>query len=473
MNLINKKNIKIYLLVICLIGLLSVLLITNKNTYSPSQLDSVKLKNTFKSNSGVAFMLETAVGSKNYETSESKKWPEGGFEFNEEKSGCIDESKDIIDGALTYDIETDTLTLKTRGNASCYLYFDMIPNNSIVLNSNIDMPKIGIYKADIACNDASGFYSNKYRRLEISGVNTSPNCSLTFAEDTSITTKLSDKVMEDATEITSTNNAGGSDISYRYQGKNPNNYIWFNDELWRIIGLIPTCLTESCGTPTTSLVKIIKNEPIGSYVSDADYTNTTGAWGENTLYHLLNEYYYGKGNGTIGVTDDLYCYGWYKEYYKTQADCDFSRIGISNDSNDYFGQMVKEVFWNTGVSNFMTNQSSIYKEETSKQTVSGYVGLMASSDYGYASSSSDIIMNSLDFSNTIKNNWMFTHAYQTLINQSSSNSKSSLYINVYGVLNSNSASDGYLIRPVVYLDENIYVISGTGEENNPYIVGMK
>ena len=44
-------------------------------------------------------------------------------------------------------------------------------------------------------------------------------------------------------EITFTLEKAGTktiDAGYRYQGENPNNYVWFNNEMWRIIGSIPT-----------------------------------------------------------------------------------------------------------------------------------------------------------------------------------------------------------------------------------------
>ena len=43
---------------------------------------------------------------------------------------------------------------------------------------------------------------------------------------------------------------GANDNNYRYSGSNPNNYVKFNNELWRIIGVI------------NGKVKIIRNEAI-------------------------------------------------------------------------------------------------------------------------------------------------------------------------------------------------------------------
>ena len=73
---------------------------------------------------------------------------------------------------------------------------------------------------------------------------------------------------------------------YRYEGKDPNNYISFNGELWRIIGVFDDA---THGVTGTNLVKIMRAEPIGSYVWDKNDTND---WPNSSMYHLLNDYYY-------------------------------------------------------------------------------------------------------------------------------------------------------------------------------------
>jgi len=71
---------------------------------------------------------------------------------------------------------------------------------------------------------------------------------------------------------------------YLYKGANPNNYITFNDESWRIISL------ENDGT-----LKIMKNSSIGDMVWYGDYTYTGEEkfnWNESSLYNYLNGTYY-------------------------------------------------------------------------------------------------------------------------------------------------------------------------------------
>ena len=66
---------------------------------------------------------------------------------------------------------------------------------------------------------------------------------------------------------------GANDNNYRYSGSNPNNYVKFNNELWRIIGVI------------NGKVKIIRNEAI----TTRTYTdNNKNDYVESSLYNYLN-----------------------------------------------------------------------------------------------------------------------------------------------------------------------------------------
>ena len=147
----------------------------------------------------------------------------------------------------------------------------------------------------------------------------------------------------------------------------------FNGEKWRIIGSVPTCTSSGCATQE-NLVKIIRDQSLGGYAWHTSSSELN--WNESTLYTLLNTAYYGKTNGT----EQTYCMVYYE---KAIANCDFRTKGI--DPNGYYGKMIKNIYWNTGASSNDT-VSEIYVLEKETQTISGYIGLMNASDYGYASS---------------------------------------------------------------------------------------
>ena len=247
---------------------------------------------------------------------------------------------------------------------------------------------------------------------------------------------------------------------YRYEGKNPDNYVWFNNELWRIIGLIPTKTSSG----TENLVKIIRKESIGGLAYDAKSSGYTGAWGSNTLYTLLNNYFYGKQDGT----DTAYCYGYLAT---SKAKCDYTSIGIN--ASDYYGSMVKNVYWNTGASGYNVTASEAYTAETATQTVTGYIGLMSASDYGYASSGSHTTsMYSYNNATHTLGNWLYGNGYEWTSIEVSGNANHVLRVHFSGFVDYVNAYYGYAVRPVLYLDSSVYVVNGSGTESNPYILGM-
>ena len=249
-------------------------------------------------------------------------------------------------------------------------------------------------------------------------------------------------------------------VGYRYEGTNPDNYVWFNNELWRIIGLIPTKTSSG----TENLVKIIRNASIGGLAYDAKSSGYTGAWGSNTLYTLLNNYFYGKQDGT----DTAYCYG----YQATaKAKCDYTSIGIN--TSDYYGSMVKNVYWNTGASGYDVTASAAYTAETRMQTVTGYIGLMSASDYGYASSGSHTTsMYSYNNATHTLGNWLYGNGSEWTSIQNSGSTLYALAVSNDGPVSYSNAYFGYSVRPVLHLDSSVYVINGSGTESDPYILGI-
>ena len=246
------------------------------------------------------------------------------------------------------------------------------------------------------------------------------------------------------------------DAGYRYEGGTPNNYIWFNNEMWRIIGSIPTKIDSST---TSNLVKIIRNTSIGGLVWHT--VNPRPNWNVSSLYTLLNSYYYSKQNGT----NTSYCY----ENTNVKSKCDYRQIGISNDSNDYYGSMIKNVYWNTGISNSYTSPvGTVYGTEIDVQDYQGYIGLMSASDYGYASNYSRGSISGYANANYTGSDWLYTNGYEWTITPFAGSTNNSLHIAISGYVTNSSINYGFAVRPVVYLDSSVYVVSGDGTEANPY-----
>ncbi len=260
------------------------------------------------------------------------------------------------------------------------------------------------------------------------------------------------------------------DAGYRYEGTNPNNYIWFNNEIWRIIGLVPTCTSANCAT-SQDLVKIIRKEPLGTLTYDAKTSSTvTGIWGNNTLYSLLNNYYWGRQNASQKSGGGCSGYSTYNA-----STCDYRVIGLS--SNTYYGSMVENVYWNTGASEVLAVAAQVYENELTNQIVQGYVGLLNASDYGFAANIAHTTnLFNYNTSQISLANWLCNNETMWLITADPDSSRA-IFVDMLARIDqtstggtSNGINTGMNVLPVVYLSPSVYVVSGTGTEADPYII---
>ena len=282
---------------------------------------------------------------------------------------------------------------------------------------------------------------------------------------------------------------------YRYIGADPNNYVEFNDELWRIIGVF----TVDDGTgKMEQRLKIIRNESIGKYEWD-NKDETTGAedeWGKNDwtdarLNYLLNPGHENEsaGGSLYWNSDSGFCYAGYKN---ATVPCDFIETGLKEKAKSMIGDTV----WYLGgaseyedssnglARHFYSYERGVTVYEGRDTSWIGKVGLMYPSDYGYATSGNSITDRDTCLNNELYN-WDWDCSLNTWIFNSSYTPASNLwtitpssYGNEVFILGSGGfiASDVtavnryYGIRPVVFLKSNIKISSGDGSSSNPYVL---
>ena len=117
---------------------------------------------------------------------------------------------------------------------------------------------------------------------------------------------------------------------------------------------------------------------------------------------------------------------------------------------------------------------AVYSGKSTNWT--GKVGLMYPSDYGYATSGGTTTnrirclakerynWDSSSVSDCKNNDWMYNSSkYQWTITPTANNSNIGFRVNFIGNVNND-------VQPTVYLKSIIRVTSGTGEQNNPYIL---
>ncbi len=276
------------------------------------------------------------------------------------------------------------------------------------------------------------------------------------------------KVTHEDANITYTNDPVAiqnlKQTEYRYAGSNPNNYINFNNELWRVIGLV--------NTPEGQRIKLIRNENIGSRLWFNSPQNVNGSfgineWSQSEIKNYLNQDYY--NNLSLDA--------------KNQIDEVTWNTGSSHESS-YYNTTTKSAYdmERNNMIGKVCNPSSQYCNDTIPRTTSwkGQVGLMYPSDYGYATIGGsnhdrEACLNATlgsysAFSNCKHNNWLIKEEAIWLMNPMRED-KAAIYVLVRskaaGLGRAQAGRDPLIVYPVVYLKQEVKIESGTGSANDP------
>ena len=269
-----------------------------------------------------------------------------------------------------------------------------------------------------------------------------------------------------------------TDNNLRYIGANPNNYVSFNNELWRIIGVFNN-IDDGTGTKETRL-KIIRSEPIGNYSWDYDGTVSSNRydndWSTSTLMNLLNSgAYYNRTTGS------------YYNGSTTATSVDFTSNGLTEEAKT----MISNAKWNLGGSSTYNDvtASMFYERErgidvyTNRPTEwIGSIGLMYASDYGYATSGGSTtnretclnteLYNWADYDDCFNNDWLYTGSYQWTLTPASSTSIFVFYVRSDGSVDSRNAYRSYVVFPALYLSSNVKISGGEGTESSPFTLSL-
>ena len=233
---------------------------------------------------------------------------------------------------------------------------------------------------------------------------------------------------------------------YRYIGSDPYNYVTFNDEMWRIIGVFNV---ENENDKQVQRMKIIKDESIGRYAYD---TNNTNDWPNTTLNAYLNGDYYNSltsiAQNMIGKT----------KFYLGGNDTYENLSGL-----DYYA---------------FERGSKVYGENST--TWVGNIALMYPSDYIYTYANG---VNNICFTdgykcadtdeNKVRSNWLYNDQGQRVISHNSLDNATVFLIYVHFLLANRGTSQCRAayetsVRPTLYLKETVKIVDGDGTQDNPY-----
>ena len=231
---------------------------------------------------------------------------------------------------------------------------------------------------------------------------------------------------------------------YRYIGNTPNNYVYFNDELWRIIGVFPV---EDENGNTTSKIKIVRGECLANKMDWDD--NHRNNWPVSTLNNYLNNTFYNELSSTSKEMINM------SKYY----------LG-SFERNGNYG-MPSQIYSNERGLTVYSGNSTYWI---------GKIGLLYPSDfaYTYALGVDDVCSNNISkcyqeyganpstsWINKIRNYdmWLISSFYST-------------NYNVFALVDEGTIGDmiasNLEVVPTVYLKPEVKIISGLGTQNNPY-----
>ena len=246
----------------------------------------------------------------------------------------------------------------------------------------------------------------------------------------------------------------GALTDYRYIGNTPNNYVYFNEELWRIVGVFEV----DDGTGNMELrMKILKDTVLDSEMKWSN--NNRNDWYYASLNTYLNDGYYNSISSASKemIGSSKYYLGGF-EYEDTEKNADYiyafersSAVYIANDTS--------------------RNSDSL----TSK------IGLLYPSDYvyTYAYGVDDACYNNVNMNcnkhyNYYEDSWMYCeHFNQWTISSNREYNDVVVRFDSGGYVSANGAADGQnYARPTLYLKSQVKITSGDGSEDNPYQLSL-
>ena len=321
--------------------------------------------------------------------------------------------------------------------------------SDIAVNDKLPAKESKVFKVKVDWSSASTSIPNTNKDLTLK-INFVQDASSTPTPETATEYLINNKLSSDintsptnglfAIDNTGELTTSDSPREYRYIGANPDNYIQFNNELWRIIGIFDGQL------------KIIRDESLGKMAWDSNNVND---WSKASLQTYLNNDYY----GTISLED------------QTKIDGNYTwKLGGSSTYDDVTAQMFYE----------RERGTDVYEGNSTEWI--GNIALMYPSDYGFATSggsttnrSSCLTKSLYSWKSSIEcynNSWLYNNstAQWTLTNYAALPSKV-FYILIDGSVYSRyELSPSLGIHPTLYLLPDVEIASGIGTSTDPYIL---
>ena len=334
----------------------------------------------------------------------------------------LDNNEPVLLSSLTNGIIGSDITLNPGESItmSIRIWLDInTPNTEIGKSFSAKIVTDGVGSEYVKPNTGAATISNIFTSADKTTV-TNNNVEYQYAESVGM--------MEDV---------GGN---IRYYGVDPNNYVSFNNELWRIIGVFKD-IDDGTGK-TETRIKIARSESIGNY----EWDDNENEWSTSTLQTYLN------GTYLNGLTSEA------------QGMVDNAKWNLGGSST-YQGLYANDYYT-------FERGTTVYSGRSTEWI--GKVALMYPSDYMYAGDlskcSKDGYNWDTDQTNCRDTSWLRnTSATQWTLTPNSSISSSVFGVSNSGcVIGNNYVSNSFASRPVLYLASTVEITGGEGTSGNPF-----
>ena len=381
--------------------------------------------------------------------------------------------------------------------------------NRLIDKVTLDVDKSANYKLrlwldlkDITDEEKEALVGQKiFLVLKINGIQNMENITIATDKLIALTNNQNESGLYTITHAKdSTLQIGATEdiTEYRYRGANPKNFVTFNGETWRIIGVFPT--DDGTGK-IENRVKIIKDQSIGEYKWDDGTTAYNYTKNDNLMLlqdkNKLKVKYLEKKNKNnfidLAIAEpaksalnnwarpaslNTYLNKTYLNALSTTSqnmigDTKYYLGGGGNNSN--FNSSVDFYSYERKIKNTKSNE---FYYDKNPNSWTGKLGLMYVSDYGYASDNCETkALNDYNNSNDLRicnnANWLFNlKKLEATITQYSNTSTSIHYIADNGIVVSTYQASlaQTVVRPTLYLKSEVRIIDGEGTSTNPYII---
>ena len=184
----------------------------------------------------------------------------------------------------------------------------------------------------------------------------------------------------------------------------------------------------------------------------------------SALYAYEGSLYWNSGSGT--------CYAGSSSGTKT---CNFTSTGLTDEGKNLISKTKYYLGGSSSYSGLYADDYYNFERADASKNWTGYVGIMYPSDYVYATDLSvckkDGYNYDTDTTNCKGKDWLLGTNTTWTISPHSSNAYNAFSVISSGYVHSTLVYNAYGVRPVLYLNSDVAIVSGEGTTQEPYVFG--